>query len=127
MDVWVAAGPRDAAQINAVQAGFVRHGRRGCPGWWGRREVGRPPRRTHGTADANGPGRTLAKQECLRERCSPGGTLNQQARDLIAQVSRQFDDAQAARQAGDFAVCGREWAPPNRRSAVAGCESSTVR
>jgi len=32
-----------------------------------------------------------------------GGTLNQQARDLIALASRQFDDAQAALQAGDVA------------------------
>jgi uncharacterized membrane protein (UPF0182 family) len=35
-----------------------------------------------------------------------GGTLNQQARDLIALASQQFDDAQAALQAGDFAGYG---------------------
>ena len=37
-----------------------------------------------------------------------GGTLNQQARDLIAQASKQFDDAQTALQAGDFAEYGRQ-------------------
>ena len=35
-----------------------------------------------------------------------GGTLNQQARDLIALASQQFDDAQQALQAGDFAGYG---------------------
>jgi len=37
-----------------------------------------------------------------------GGMLNQQARDLIALASRQFDDAQKALQAGDFAGYGRQ-------------------
>jgi uncharacterized membrane protein (UPF0182 family) len=37
-----------------------------------------------------------------------GGTLNQQARDLIARASRQFDAAQKALQAGDFAGYGRQ-------------------
>jgi len=35
-----------------------------------------------------------------------GGTLSQQARDLIALASQQFDDAQKALQAGDFAGYG---------------------
>ena len=37
-----------------------------------------------------------------------GGALSQQARDLIALASQQFDDAQAALQAGDFAGYGRQ-------------------
>ena len=37
-----------------------------------------------------------------------GGTLNQQARDIIAQAGRQFDAAQKALQAGDFAGYGRQ-------------------
>ena len=34
--------------------------------------------------------------------------LNQQARDLIALAGQQFDDAQTALQAGDFAEYGRQ-------------------
>jgi len=37
-----------------------------------------------------------------------GGTLSQQARDLIALASQQFDDAQKALEAGDFAAYGRQ-------------------
>jgi len=37
-----------------------------------------------------------------------GVTLNQQARDLIAQASAEFDAAQKALQAGDFAGYGRQ-------------------
>jgi len=39
---------------------------------------------------------------------SAGGALNAQARALIAQVSTQFDAAQKALQAGDFAGYGRQ-------------------
>jgi len=37
-----------------------------------------------------------------------GGALNQQARDLIAKAGAQFDAAQKALQAGDFAEYGRQ-------------------
>ena len=57
------------------------------------------PGNTSGGTDTGGTGGTGGGT-------GAGGTLNQQARELIALAGQQFDDAQAALQAGEFAGYG---------------------
>ena len=63
---------------------------------WSRRSRGRspPPSGRASTGGATGAG--------------TGGPLSQQARDLIAKAGTEFDAAQKALQAGDFAGYGRQ-------------------
>jgi len=73
----VASGPRDAAQIHAVHAGFVRPRRRGRssrPGWWGHPARGSAQGEARGSTSAGArPGR--GSPDARRAGCSAAGIL----------------------------------------------------